>query len=107
MIGLIAMVLVGVSLDSIQGVWWSDCSDPAAAFVISGSEYYGDFVGQHPLQLADNVLVFEHGLVDGHSTDVTHEPLSFEVLVAEPEKLVLRPTPGNPYAGDWGLVSCR
>lgn len=96
-----------VSLDRLQGGWWSSCGDPAVEFLIEGSEYSGDFSGTYRLDLAGDVLTFSAGLANGHSTNVTHEPLSFRILAATGELLVLRPMPGNPYVGDWHLQSCK
>ena len=95
------------SLDAIQGGWWSDCNDPAVEFLIKGNKYSGDFAGTHTLALDGDILVFTEGLVDGHSVNVTHRPLSFRILTATDKELVLRPLPGNPHAGDWRLLSCK
>jgi len=95
------------SLDSVQGVWWSDCGAPAAEFLIVGDEYSGDFAGSYKLKLTGDILVFKDGLIAGHSINVTHEPLSFRILTATDRQLVLRPLPGNPYIGDWHLHSCK
>lgn len=95
-----------LSLESIQGVWWSDCNDSSAAFAVKGSEYFGDFAGSYRLQLTGDILVFKDGLVAGHEIDVTHSPLSFRVIRAVSGELVLRPMRGNPYVGDWRLTSC-
>ena len=94
------------SLDAVQGAWWSDCDDAAAVFLIEGDEYSGDFAGTYRLTVRDSVLVFSHGLPEGHAIDVTHEPLSFRILVATGSRLVLRPLPGYSRAGDWDLQSC-
>jgi hypothetical protein len=95
-----------VTLRSIQGAWWSDCQDPAAEFVIEGDEYSGDFSDRYKLDLVRDILVFKQGLIDGHSTNVTHVPLSFRVIEAGPSQLVLRPIPVNPNSVDWRLQSC-
>lgn len=95
-----------ISLDAIQGGWLSDCNDPAVEFLIRGSKYSGDFAGTYTLTLNGDVLVFTEGLVDGHSINVTHMPLSFQILSVSDKELVLRPLPGNPYVGDWKLYSC-
>ena len=87
--------------------WWRDCEDPAAEFLIEGETYSGDFAGSYRITLTGNVLVFTEGLVDGHGTDVTHEPLSFEILRVNGEELVLRPMTGNDHVGDWRLLSCK
>lgn len=94
-------------LDSVQGGWWSDCGDPAVAFLIEGDEYSGDFAGRYKIKLTGDTLVFNDGLIDGHSTNVAHRPLSFQILKANDSQLVLRPLPGNPHVGDWFLRSCK
>lgn len=96
-----------LSLDSIQGAWWSNCQDPAAEFVIAGDEYSGDFTGTHKLDLSGDVLVFQSGLVDGHSISVTHRPLSFRVISAGASQLVLRSLPEGSSSRDWHLESCN
>lgn len=95
------------SLAAIQGDWWRDCSDPAAEFLISGDSYSGDFAGSYKITLTGTILVFTNGLINGHSINVTHKPLSFEILLVNDNELVLRPMPGNHYVGDWHLVSCK
>jgi len=105
-LGAAAPVGHPLSLDSIQGGWWSNCQDPAAEFVIAGDEYSGDFLGTHKLDLPGDVLVFQSGLVDGHSINVTYTPLSFRVMSAGPSQLVLRSLPEGPSSEDWHLESC-
>jgi len=95
------------SLDSVQGSWWSNCDNPAVEFLIIGDEYSGDFAGSYKLKLTGDILVFNDGLTDGHSINVTHDPLLFRILTATETQLVLRPLPGNPYIGDWHLQSCN
>lgn len=95
-----------ISLDAVQGAWWSSCEAPAAEFVIEGTAYYGDFLGRYELELKKDVLVFMDGLIDGHSVNVTHKALAFQVRSVSDNKLVLRPLPGNPYVADWELLSC-
>lgn len=94
-------------LDALQGAWWSNCGDPAAEFRIRGNEYSGDFAGIYKITLTGDVLVFNDGLIDGHSVNVTHKPLGFQVLKATETQLILRPLPDNPYVGDWHLESCN
>ena len=95
-----------LSLDSIQGAWWSNCQDPAAEFIIAGHEYSGDFLGTYKLDLSGDVLVFQSGLVEGHSINVTHTPLSFRVMSARASQLVLRSLPEGSSSKDWHLQSC-
>ncbi len=95
------------SLDAIQGGWWSDCNDPAVEFLIRGNKYSGDFAGEYTLTLNGDILVFTDGLIDGHSIDVTHKPLLFQILTVTDKELVLRPLPGNLRVGDWRLRSCN
>jgi hypothetical protein len=95
------------SLDVIQGGWWSDCNAPAVEFLIRGSQYSGDFAGTYTLTLNGDILIFTDGLIDGHSINVTHKPLSFKILTVTHKELVLRPLPGNRYVGDWHLQSCK
>ena len=96
-----------ILLSDLQGGWWSNCEDPAVAFLIDGNKYSGDFSGTYTLGLAGNVLTFSAGLIDGHSIDVPHKPLSFRILSATGDQLLLRPMLGNPYVGDWRLHSCN
>lgn len=95
------------SLDALQGGWWSDCNDPAVEFLIRGNEYSGDFDGSYKITLTGDVLMFNDGLIYGHSVNVTHKSLSFQILKVTDKQLVLRPLPGNPYIGDWHLQSCK
>jgi hypothetical protein len=95
------------SLAALQGAWWRDCEDPAAEFLVEGESYSGDFAGSYGLTLTGEVLVFTEGLVDGHGTDVTHRPLSFEILRVNDTELVMRPMSSNDRVGDWRLLSCR
>ena len=98
--------LAPVSLADLQGGWWSDCAAPAVEFFIEGDRYAGDFAGEHPLVLEGDVLVFAHGLVDGHGVDVTHEPASFRILAVTSDRLVLRALHADPQSGDWHLRTC-
>lgn len=93
-----------LSLESLQGAWWSDCREPAAEFAIQGSKYFGDFHGSYSVELTGDVLVFHDGLASGHSVDVTRTPLSFRVVDAGPGMLVLRPA--GQDGNDWHLKSC-
>jgi hypothetical protein len=95
------------SLDALQGAWWSDCDAPAAEFVISGDEYFGDFEGSYRVKLTGDVLVFNDGFADGHSINVTHLPLEFRILELTDERVVLSPLPGNLFTDDWHLQSCN
>ena len=95
------------SLKALQGGWWSDCKDPAVEFFIRNDEYSGDFEGSYKITLANDVLIFKDGLIDGHSVSVTHKALSFQILKLTDEQLVLHPLPGNPFSGDWHLQSCK
>ena len=95
------------SLAAIQGGWWRSCDDSAVEFLIKGDTYSGDFAGSYKITLTGNVLVFTEGLINGHSINVTHRPLSFEILLVNDKELVLRPMPGNYYIGDWRLLSCK
>ena len=63
--------------------------------------------GTYTLTLNGDILIFTDGLIDGHSINVTHKPLSFQILRVTDKELVLRPLPGNLYVGDWHLQSCK
>lgn len=95
------------SLDTLQGGWWSDCKDPAVEFFIRGDEYSGDFEGTYKITITNDILMFNDGLIDGHSVSVTHKALSFQILKVTDKQLVLRPLPGNPHIVDWHLQSCK
>ncbi|MDR2172916.1 MAG: hypothetical protein LBE32_01730 [Burkholderiales bacterium] len=94
------------SLADVQGVWWSDCKNPAAEFVIKNDHYFGDFLGQHKVSIKDNVLTFEGGFVVGHDVNVSGKPLSFIIISARPSELVLRSL-ANGHDRDWRLHSCE
>ena len=79
------------SLHAIQGVWWRDCTDPAAEFVIDGNTYSGDFLGEHPLTVSKGILTFQHGLLENHGIHVSGRPTRFRILQASKESLVIRP----------------
>jgi len=97
------------SLKDIQGGWWSRCDDPAVEFYIKGDEYSGDFNGTYKLELSNDILIFRDGLIDGHSIDVTHKPLSFLIVRASADKLVLRRVSSPPASASqvWRLRSCK
>lgn len=112
--GLLGILALGValaadrslSLDSIQGAWWSSCQDPAAEFVVDGDEYSGDFLGTHKLELSGDVLAFKSGLADGHSIDLSHTPLFFRVVSTGQGQLVLRGLSEVDGSKDWHLQAC-
>lgn len=95
-----------VSLDAIQGAWWSSCADPAAVFLISQDWYSGDFSGRYNLTLTAGVLTFANGLPEGHSINVAGRPQSFLVMRVSPSELVLRPM-DRIREPDWHLHSCQ
>lgn len=95
-----------ISLDAIQGGWWSNCEAPAVEFLIKGNQYSGDFFGSQSLTLSANILTFKDGLIDGHSIYVTNKPMSFQIFSLSEMKMVLRPLSGNPHVGDWILMKC-
>jgi hypothetical protein len=99
--------MVPISLAALQGGWWSDCADPAVEFLINGNRYAGDFLGEHPLVLTGDVLVFADGLVDGHGVDVSRTPLSFRIMATGDGRLVLRPLHAAAHVEDWHLRSCE
>lgn len=95
------------SLAALQGGWWASCDAPAVEFYIQDDQYSGDFEGSYVLSLSGDVLTFNDGLVDGHSVNVTHMPLSFRIVELTGDMLVLRPLDAAFANGDWQLHACR
>lgn len=92
------------SVDDIQGMWWSDCNDAAAEFMIDGSYYSGDFLGEYKVEVADNKLTLTKGFINGHSINVTGVPLVFEIVKLTRQSLHLNSVK-DEYV--WVLNSCE
>jgi hypothetical protein len=114
---LIVLLLLAIStswskddaytIEDVQGAWWSSCEEPAAEFSISGTEYGGDFLGTHPVQVANGVLIFKQGLVEGDSVEVSGTPLNFRILQADDDNLVLEAVNKDVAPRTWKLVACH
>lgn len=102
--GLALAVLAGAApaqaaytLADVQGVWWSDCTQPAAEFGLDGDSFYGDFEGRFRARV-------ERGVLRVDPLDAKAPPRAWRILAADRARLVLRPL--QPGAREWTLRRC-
>lgn len=95
------------TLKNIQGGWFSDCEDPAVEFLIRQNEYSGDFHGSHPLILKNDLLIFENGLVENHSVNVSFKRREYKILSLSKDSMVLEYSSGNGSKKEWTLFLCQ
>lgn len=95
------------TLSSLQGGWWSSCSDPTAEFFIDNDTYYGDFSGVHSLSLSNNTLTFNSGVLNGHGPELSNTPMAFRVISASANALVLQQVDTGTIDKNWILYSCK
>lgn len=51
-----------VSIEQLQGAWWSDTRNPTADFAIRGDEVWLDYdATYHPCKVEGDILIFELG----------------------------------------------
>jgi len=59
--------VANITIEQLQGAWWSDFHNPTADFSINGNEVWLDFDAQyHPCKIEGDLLIFdlaEGGLV--------------------------------------------
>ncbi|QWP77049.1 hypothetical protein J5226_01185 [Lysobacter sp. K5869] len=85
------------TLADVQGVWWSDCAQPAAEFGLDGDSFYGDFEGRFRARV-------ERGVLRVDALDAKAPPRAWRILAAGRTRLVLRSL--EPGAQDWTLRAC-
>jgi hypothetical protein len=61
-VSISAFAAAHVSLEQLQGAWWSDTQSPTAAFAIRSNEVWLDSDSKyHPCKIEGDILVFKLG----------------------------------------------
>ena len=97
-VSISAIAATKVSIDQLQGAWWSDAKNPTADFAIQGDEVWLDYDSEyHPCKVEGDIIIFELGKgldsVKNRIISLSGDQLILEHLQSKQTRILKRKKP--------------